>query len=184
MHLPEYAQKNMVGILLMIVLFYFTKATLHKANLKNGIALIFVTVLMLTTHFGSTIALILYGLAILIASVMLQQSKKKLLSKLSAGLLLSTALFGVIRFFDVQRADRILYYLNHSFANSFVGTLIARDTQSMQKWMALAGILIPLALFIFLLKGYLNKRHTIPSPDQLFWLSHILFCYLLITTHL
>lgn len=180
MHVPELLQKNAFGLLLLAVFMFFSKRFLTKFNLKNLLFLVSIFLLIVFTHFGTTGVTILYLISISLAFLHLKKISKKNIFLISSSVVVPFILsVGGIYFTDSQRYERILFYIQNSFNTSFLGLLLSPSTNFNQKIIVLFAILIPVLLVVFLFQLYKKNKKTISEENKLFWLSNIIFIYLL-----
>lgn len=180
LHLPEFSQKNTLGLLLLAVFFFFTQKALFTSIKKNITLLGLFAALIVLTHFGTAGALFLYVLALSVAFLFIQKNAfqtLKLVGGATFGLGLAICL---IYWFDIKRVERIAYYLGNSLNNSFVGILFSSSTSAGAKSMATMAIMLPILMLWIFLKTFHIIRQKISTAHQIFYLSHCLFCYLLV----
>jgi hypothetical protein len=172
LHLPEFSQKNMLGILLMAAIFWYSKKALD--SLRRGpigmVLLLFLLVVL--THFGTAVVALLFVLSLLLAHLIEQNRKGPIFALGGLSMLAGLLFLALIYWFDAQRFDRIRYYLRESFDASFLGNFFSSAA-------AVAGVLAPLMIFLFLWRDYRKRTNRLEVADQRFWLSSILFAYLL-----
>jgi len=181
LYIPEFLQKNALGMLLLIVFILLSKKVLSNFTLKNTISLALVFLIIILTHYGSSGVAILYLLSVLIGFLL--SSKKLKTSGLYAIKLIIVAIilaFGLIYLIDVQRYERIFFYLQNSFNTSFLGIVFSANTNVNDKLIALGSILIPVLIICLLYRLYNKGKESVSEDNSLFWLSNIVFCYLLI----
>ncbi len=132
------------------------------------------------THYGTAAAAFLYLLAILLASLFSRVKPAHIRSYF--GITVTALIFtlGFIYFADSQRFARILYYIRHSFGTSFLGLLLSVNANINQKIMAGPVTILPALLIILLYKLYLQGKKNFTEDNNSFWLSNIIFCYLLV----
>jgi hypothetical protein len=179
-HIPELLQKNALGMLLLAVFIFLSKRAITAIKLQNTILLILTFVLILITHYGSIGVTFLYLFSILIASLLLKKKPKHI--RLYGGITTTALILSItfIYFIDIQRYERILFYIQHSFKTSFLGLLFSANADVNQKLMAVGTIIIPALVTILFYKLYYKSKESISEENRLFWLSNIIFCYLLI----
>lgn len=177
LHLPEFLQKNTLGLLLFSFFIWQSKTALNKFSLKRLVILSVIFLLIVLTHFGTVAVTLLYAASITVASFI--HKSKKINFKLILGLFsgLSIALIAFY-FMDIQRFNRIGYYINRIYDSSSLGLLFSPNDPD--KFTTLFMLIVPLAAVIFLYKWYKSAKSKLTNENNLFWLSNIIFCYLLI----
>jgi hypothetical protein len=179
-YLPEFLQKNVLGFLLMAIFVYLSKRILDQPGFRIGFFTIMTFVLIVFTHFGTTIVALLYSISLFIAFLIISKNRKLILT--SGGVLLGSFFFAglMIRLLDNQRFERLFFYLKESVEHSFLLTLFSSGTNSNLKIEALIGIMIPI-LLTFLFSFLYKKRPTeLSNKTKIFWLGQIIFTYLLV----
>jgi hypothetical protein len=101
------------------------------------------------------------------------------LIKLGSVLICSGIFIGSVYLIDNTRFNRILYYTGRSLSNSQIGKLFPAETMS-DTFLLLAGVIftgfICLLLFVF----YHRNKNDLTKPEKIFWLTNIIFIYLLV----
>ena len=180
LHIPEFSQKNALGLLLFATLLFFAKKTMQTYNLKNIIALCLLAILITLTHFGSSGAMILFGFSVLIVFLITQKNIKSILRY---GLVLTTGLamiMALIYLFDDQRFYRIFFYSKSSFHTSLLNVLFTSDTSLSDKLLSIVSIAAPLLVAFWMYRIFLKFEKELKNADKMFFLSCLLFCYLLV----
>lgn len=177
LHMPEFLQKNTLGLLFFSFFIWQSKLALNKLNPKRVIVISALFLLIVLTHFGTAAITLLYGVSILLA-FFISKSKKvnlKLLLGLLLGLGITLVLFYVI---DVKRFKRIGYYIDRIYDSSSLGLLFSSNGPD--KFSAVFTIILPLTIVLLLFKWYKTVRTKLDDDNGLFLQSNILFCYLLV----
>lgn len=179
LHIPEFSQKTALGLLLLAVFILVTKRTLTSKKIKDILLSAFVFTLIVLTHFGTTAVAVLYVIS-LFAVQMISGNKLRSVIFYVGMIFALTAISSLtIYFIDIQRFERILYYLQHSFGSSFTGILLSPDSNMSQKLEAIAVIMLPILIVLFFLKLYKNNNSNLSDENRMFWLCNIIFFYLL-----
>lgn len=177
LQMPEFLQKNMLGLLLFSFFIWQSKLALNQLDPKRLGILSVLFLLIVFTHFGTAAITILYVIAILLAFFM-GKSKKvdlKLLLVVLSGLGITLVLF---YFIDIQRFNRIGYYINRIYDSSSLGLLFS--SHDPDKFTTVFMLIVPLVIAVFLFKWYRSVRVQLSDDNDLFWLSSIIFCYMLV----
>ncbi len=179
-HVPEFSQKNALGFLLLFALMLYSFKLFTYPNTKNVLITLILTTAIVLSHFGTTAVMLLYALSFLLAYWFVYKDSKsiiKLVAILSVTAGLSVA---IVKIFDPQRFNRIFFYLTESINNSFVADIISADATMNDKIMSAAVVLIPVIIFSGLIILYKRNSENISVENKLFWLSNIVFSYLLL----
>jgi hypothetical protein len=179
LHLPEFSQKNVLGMLLMAMLMLNTRKSLLSLTPKSGFAFVIFTLIVLT-HFGTAGAAILYGASLFMVFSIVQKKTITILKFAGIGLLGLASTLVIIHTLDHQRFDRILYYLTESFGSSFLSLAISSKADTQQRIGAIISILIPILITLFFYSQYRKNQKKLSEQDQLFWPVNIIFFYLLL----
>ena len=179
-HLPEFSQKNVMGIVLLAVFLLLVKKSFDSFSMGRIFVLVLLFVLITLTHLGTTGATILYGLSVLTAFVVNKKNILTILKTAIIGMVASGFALTVIRLIDQQRFDRIVFYMNRSLDSSFIGSIISTEVEASQKLLAFAGIVVPILVIAYLILVFRRYSDPLSESDRLFWLSNILFCYFLV----
>jgi len=177
LQMPEFLQKNVLGILLLSFFIWQSNIALNKSNLKRLVILVALFLLIVLTHYGTAATTILYVASITITFFM-QNSKKvnfKLILGLFSGLSIALTAF---YFIDLQRFNRVRYYIDRIYDSSSLGLLFSSGESD--KSTAVFILIIPLLIVVFLFKCYKSVRIKLSNENNSFWLTNIIFCYLLI----
>ncbi|MCF8353833.1 MAG: hypothetical protein K9H48_05230, partial [Melioribacteraceae bacterium] len=86
LHMPEYLQKNMFGILLLIGFIYYSYKFLSVKTKKDGLILIIFILFITLSHFGTLAALLMLITSMIIASAAIER-KLSGLFKVGGGLI-------------------------------------------------------------------------------------------------
>ncbi len=176
LNMTEFLQKNVIGLFLLSILIQQSILVLEKQNIKRIGIIIFIFLIIIFTHFGTTAVALLY-LASLMLSFLFHNkiSTSKLALSLVIGFGLSILVFYL---FDIQRFERIGYYLNRIFDSSSIASIFSPNGTDI--FTSILIILIPLGIVVFLYNCYRNAKTVINYQNSIFWLTNIIFCYLLI----
>ncbi|MCB0636840.1 MAG: hypothetical protein KDC54_09505 [Lewinella sp.] len=180
LYLPEFLQKNTLGLLELALLLWLSRQALANFSWKKAAALALIFLLIVLTHFGSAGVAVLGGFALLLAFAALRTDPAGTLRMAGASMLGLVMFLGLIYLFDPTRFLRVIIYLQASWKTSFLGLLFSREAVGAARWSALAGTVIPLLAAGGLYGLYRRQRAKLPAPDRLFWLSLIIWAYLLI----
>lgn len=179
LHLPEFSQKNVVGLLLMATALLFTKKLLVSFNFRQFAVLALLFGIILLTHFGTAGVALLLALSIIVALLVTNGITKAVIKYavlLFSGFVIAIAAFYLI---DPQRFDRIFHYLSESLSASFLAVVFSANSDVTQRVTAIISVLIPILVTGFFYFGYRNYKSALPDSDKVFWLSQIIFFYLL-----
>ncbi|MFV2090992.1 MAG: hypothetical protein ACC642_10050, partial [Pseudomonadales bacterium] len=66
-HLPEVSQKNMLGLLLLATLIFYSQKLLQRFSRRDASISVLLMVLIVSSHFGTFAAMIFYGIAVSLA---------------------------------------------------------------------------------------------------------------------
>ncbi len=179
LHLPEFSQKNLLGIFLLAILILGTKRLLDAFTPWRVVVLLFVFTLIVLTHFGSAGAAVLYALSVMTILSFQKKNYWAVLKIAGIGFLCLAFTLTLIYWIDSQRFYRIFFYLRSSLDSSFIG-LVFSEAGAQQKVGALLSILFPFLTIAFLYREYHKHRTSISESDRIFWLCNILFAYLLL----
>lgn len=179
-HMPELLQKNALGMLLFAFLLLAAFQLLKNRSAGRVMQAALLAIAIVLTHFGTFGVLGLYILSLLTAYLFHNHSVRNL----SNGALL-LVIFGAVSLlliysFDVQRFERVFIFLAESLSRSFLADLFSASSAITDKLIAAGFILIPLALFLLLYRLYSHQQVRLPESEQIFWLSLLIFAYLLI----
>jgi hypothetical protein len=84
-----------------------------------------------------------------------------------------------IYFLDPEAFQRVLLYARSSLPDSMLGNLLASEPV-VRRSLSMLGVLIPLAVFVYLLRVLHRRRTCLQTPERTFWLANTLFAYLLV----
>ncbi len=179
-HMPELLQKNALGMLLFAFFLLATFRLLKDRSTRSAIPATLLAIAIVLTHFGTFGVLGLYIISLLMAYLFHNHN----LRNLSSGALV-LVIFGAVSLlliysFDVQRFERVFIFLAESLSRSFLADLFSASSAISERLMAAGFILLPLALFLFLYRLYSRQQARLPESEQIFWLSLLIFAYLLI----
>jgi hypothetical protein len=179
LYMPEFLQKNALGLLLLAVLMNQSIELSRSFNLKNFGFFIGVFLLIILTHYGSTGVAVLYCTAF--ASSVIVQRDRALGVKIMAGVLLGLAIaLYAFSFFDVQRFERVGFYMERVFDTSTIGVLLGSSSDVFEKIMSLLFILVPIGILWYLYKVFSKGSFQLSGFLKDFWLAIIVFAYLLV----
>ncbi len=178
-HMPELLQKNALGLLLLCALMAATYALLDNRSPRVLIlvCLLFATISL--THLGTLLVTLLFGLALLVA-VLLEGGWAKRTAQILT-IVASSAAVGLtaVRSLDDEAFARLLSYARSSLPDSLIGTTISSGSAG-SRLAGILGILVPLAALWLLWRSFAAHRESLQLADRVFWLSNVLFAYLLI----
>lgn len=179
-HLPQTLQKNTLGLLLLAVLIFYSQRLLRGARPGDMIAAALVGVLIVLSHFGTFAAMVLYGVAVLLAWVGVHRSLGRALVPALTLLIGSGAAVGLIYFLDIHRFHRLYVYLADSVTDSLVGALLLGEGSNPRVLTTLAGLTIFYLSLALLHRIYKRFGSELVAGDRVFWLANILFSGLLV----
>lgn len=177
LHMPEFLQKNTLGLLLVAVLIQQSIKVLEYQSIKRFGRLVFLFLLIVLTHFGSTAVAILY-----IASLLLSFFIHKRITwtpKLTLGLIFGLGI-SLLAFYlmDIQRFERIGYYVDRILDSSSLALVFSSDDPD--KFISILTIIVPLGVATLFYYYYKKVAVKVDYENSLFWLANIIFCYLLV----
>ena len=180
-YMPEFLQKNMVGLLLLSALMYFSIRLLGKFNIKDIVMSGVIALLIVLTHYGTFAAMALYILSLFVSFSLINKDKKNIII---SGFVL--VVFGVmstvlIYIFDPQRFERIFFYLSESLTNSLVFALFNGNNNRTENIISFGIIIIFYTILYLFYRIYYRHKDNLANCERIFWLSSILFCGLLVT---
>jgi len=179
LHLPEFSQKNVLGILLFAFLIYYIKLMLDSYNYKHIVIGLLLFILIVLTHFGTSGAAVIFGFSVFISHLILKKKSISLTKFLGIGFLLICFTLITINVFDGQRLDRVFYYIVQSLDSSFLGVMFSSKSIIIDRLTAILSIVIPILASLYFYNIFRNNSNSINDSDKVFWLSNIIFCYLL-----
>ncbi len=176
-HLPEFLQKNILGLLLLAILMQQSRLALKHLNVRRIIVLILVFILIVLSHYGTTAVALLYLCAFLISLWIHKRRSWTFWIGLSlmAGLAISLMTF---YFLDAQRFERIISYIYRIFDSSSLGLIFSSSNSD--KFTSIFMLLVPLGFVAWLYYGYKKSKVVLSFENSTFWLCNIIFCYLLL----
>jgi len=179
LYLPEFLQKNALGLLLLAILMNQSIKILRDVSVKNVIIFIAIFLLTVITHYGTTGVALLYCAALAFSIILLQ--KQRVGFKVAAGAIggLVIALF-VFRLFDVQRLERVGFYIRRTIDTSSLGVIFSNTTEAFDKIMGLLMIMLPIGMLWFFYRLFRKNQSRLPFFIKAFWLSTLIFSYLLV----
>ncbi|MEZ5425146.1 MAG: hypothetical protein R2747_02670 [Pyrinomonadaceae bacterium] len=178
-HLTEILQKNMFGL----VLFTFLQPAIYRLlktySLKRLLPVIALSLGIFLTHLGTFGATVFFFLAVTAALLITGGfSDNKSRVWLFSIPIFAVLLFLLIYLIDVSRFDRIIYYAGRSLSNSQIGLLFSSQTL-IEKLQFLAAILFTAFVAFWLFRLYKKHLNRLSKTDQVFWLSNVIFVYLI-----
>jgi hypothetical protein len=179
-YLPEFLQKNMFGLLLLMTLLFFTLRILNRFSWRDVMVSVALMLAIVLSHFGSVAAMMLYAVALALAYLIVQGAPGR---ALAAGLLLAVsggAALTLIYVLDAQRFGRVLRYLGDSTQGSLVAALFSGDQRLSSVLASLGAILVFYALIFGAYRIYLRYRSDLSKADRTFWLASIFFSALVV----
>ncbi len=177
LYLPEFLQKNTLGLLLLAFFIWQSKLALNKLNSKRIFVLSILFLLITLTHFGTVAVTLLLTTSILLSYFVLHPKKItfKIIFAPVAGLVIALTAFYLL---DIQRFYRIGHYIHRIYDSSSLALLFSPNDPD--KFTTIFMIVVPLILLLLLLKWYQYARKELSKDNSLFWLSNTIFIYLLI----
>ena len=181
-HQPEFSQKNVLGVFFLFLFIYLTIRALfaEKVNPWTIIGLLAAFVLVVLSHFGTTAVALLYVSSLVTAYLFVNKYTRSSRRLLLAGLLLAIVSIAIIYSLDIDRFYRIWHYTESSLRTSFIGSLFSSQSGILDKVIAGTSILIPLVLLVLFYRIFKSASISLGNEHQVFWLSHIVFFYLLL----
>ena len=177
LHMPEFLQKNMLGMLLLAFFIWQSKSLFNKFNIIKLLIICFLFISIILTHYGTSAVTLLYLASISI--VLFIHKSRNIKLKILLGLFLGLSITLVTFYFlDIQRFNRIGYYIDRVFDSSSLGLLFSASDPD--KFTTLFMLLVPLILVSLLFKWYKSVRISLGEENSLFWLACIIFSYSLI----
>ena len=178
-YLPEFLQKNALGLLLLAIFIDQSINISVKANLKSLTIFSGVFLLITFTHYGTAGASILYCTA-LATSIILYKNKKTGIKVLIGGLIgLAVSLY-FINLFDTQRFDRVIFYINRTFDTSPLGITLHSSSDIYDRITGISLTIIPIGLIYVLYLLFIKNKSTLPPLVRVFWIGNLFFTYLLV----
>ncbi len=177
LHMPEFLQKNVLGLLLLAIFIYQSKLAFAELNLKRVLILCIIFLIILFTHFGTSATALLYLASMAIVTFMHKSKKRSLKLVFIVFVGFSIALI-TFYFTDVHRFNRVGYYLDRIFDSSSLGLLFS--PYDPDKFTTIFMLVIPLAIVLLFYKWYRSAKAKLSMDNSLFWLTQIIFCYLLV----
>ena len=178
LYVPEFLQKNALGLLLLAILINLSINIVRNLNLKNVAIFIGVFILVLITHYGSTGAAVLYCTGLAIALLIRKNNRAGIM--ISIGVLIGLAVaLGVFYLFDFQRFERVVFYSNRILDTSTIGMIIT-SPDVFDKFFGVLMIVVPIGIFWLFYRWFTKNSSTLPSFIKVFWLSNLVFCYVLV----
>jgi hypothetical protein len=179
-HLTETSQKNMLGMLLLAILFYQVFLFLKNRSNKRFYALAGTLFLIILTHFGTAIVTLLFALSLFLSFYILKKDRKNDMRLLLPGF--SILAIALISFYliDADRFYRIFFYLSEGWKSSFLGAIFLDDLDGNRLVFNVLGILIPAGLAFLFYRFFKNIKERMPQEEQVFFLGIVIFFYLLL----
>ena len=177
LYMPEFLQKNALGLLLLAIFMQQSKSALDNLNVKRFFIIFLVFILMVLSHFGSTATALLYTASLMLS--LLIHTRKRLSLNLYFGLFigLGIALF-TFYLLDIKRFERVGFYINRIFDSSSLGMVFSANDPD--KFASLFILIFPLGVIAIFYYWYRNTKTNPDEENSIFWISNILFCYLLV----
>ncbi len=177
-YIPEYLQKNAVGLLLLASLIVVSHRCLGRP--VRWLAMVGAGVLIaviVTTHYGTTAALILWAVALTLALSKGRSPRRAATSWVGLGLF-SVLVVGAIYRLEPARFERLFAYASSSLSNSLVGGLVTGERDRLA---AFGGLAFVLALWAVVAASYrlCTRSEEVPERGRTFWLANVLLCCLL-----
>ena len=179
-YLPEFLQKNTLGLLLLAVLTFFSQRLLRDLRPRDVLGLTLVAVLIVLSHFGTFAAMILYGVALCVAYVAVHRALRRALLPASVLIIGGVAAVGFIYLLDAQRFRRIFVYLGESGSDSLLGALLPGESARDGALLSLAVVMLVYAILLVLYRVYRRYGDGLEDGERIFWLANIILCGLLL----
>jgi hypothetical protein len=181
LHLPEYLQKNTVGLLGLAVVLWITLGWLQRPSRHLAGVAVATALAIALTHFGTVAALLLWGAALALADAIERRSVRRLLVSTALVAVSGGLLLAVIRALDPQRFGRIFVYLRDSWGESLVAAIFTGAADDLGRVAAnLLAIAAYLALLGLLARPALRRAASTSPAVRTFWLSCAICCALLV----
>ena len=179
-YLPEFLQKNTVGILLLATLVYATQRFALSGNRRAAGMVAGLGLLILVTHFGTLTAALLWGVAFVLSrAVVTRDVQTGIKAALAvAGFAAVAAL--AVRLLDAQRFERVGSYLRSSVSDSLLARVLLDEGSRAGAATSLLAVLALYALLVVLVRMWRRHGAGLRAERQVFWLANIVFCALLI----
>lgn len=180
LYLPEVLQKNLLGLWLLSVLILFTQRLLRRPDARSVIATLALAVVIVLSHFGTFGAMVLYGVALLLAHGLVHRSLRKAVAPGLALALGAAIAVTLIYLLDIRRFGRLLVYARESVGRSLLGGVLGGAGG---RTGALASLAVVLGVYAGLYVVYrvcARESARLSAPDRVFWLASLLFCGLLL----
>lgn len=178
LYMPEFLQKNTLGIVFLTILICLSINLVRKPKLEGILPFAGVFFLLVLTHYGSTGAAVLYCGA-LILSLIVQADKTKAI-KMSLGLLAGLVFaLCAFYFFDIQRFERVGFYIGRMVDSSPIA-VIFNSQNTMEKIHGILMVTFPPGILLLFYRFYSMEKIKLPPSVKTFWLSNLIFCYLLV----
>ena len=180
LHLPEFSQKNVLGLLLLTFWVGSVQQNLRHSSRRRQLELGLLLLAIVLTHFGTTAATLLYAVAVAAALFLTRKQGLPIARLLLSGLGATLLVLLLIWWIDAARFERIFFYLGQSLNSSFLGQIFAVGSTVADRLMALVGLFLPLTIGWLLFRDYRRRKAKLPSWSSTFYLSQIIWCYLLV----
>lgn len=177
LYIPEFLQKNALGLLLLTVLIYQSIKISREHSLKSVIAFAVIFMLVILTHYGSTGAAFVYS-ASFVLSLLIHRNNRigiKIGTGLLAGLVITLFLFYLI---DAQRFERVAFYIKRIWDSSYI-SLILFSPDVFDKILGILMVFVPIGITWFFYRLYQKSNSILPTFLGVFWLSNLFCCYFL-----
>ncbi|MEZ5056906.1 MAG: hypothetical protein R2879_07675 [Saprospiraceae bacterium] len=179
-HLTETSQKNMLGMLLLAILFYQVFLFLKNRSNQRFYALAGTLFIIILSHFGTAIVSLIFGCSLLLSYFILNKEEKKSSRILMWGIPFIAIALISFYFMDEERFYRIFFYLSEGWKSSFLGAIFLKDLDGNGLVFNLLGILIPACLTLLFYRIFKSIKERMPHEEQIFFLGMILFFYFLL----
>lgn len=174
-YLPEYSQKNMLGLLLLAILIFYCQKLLRGFSWQDAVISLALMALIVLSHFGTFGALVFFALAVFLAYSMVNGVSKKTLVPALLALVGGGAAMTLIYLLDAQRFRRVFIYLTDSVDNSLVAALILGDRDRTEGLATLAGIIVFYALLFGAYRICMRSDRDLQPADRVFWVANVFF---------
>ena len=179
-YMPEFLQKNTLGLLLLACLILATQQLLGGAGRRAVGALVGLWILIVLTHFGTFGAASLWVVAGLLAWFLVKRTSRGPLvaaAVLFLSLGLAVALVWIV---DAQRFGRLFAYLGRSLEGSLIAVLLTDRSSLGRALPSLTLILGIYGLLYLVYRVFTRRNQSLSDSEHVFFLANTLFVALLL----
>jgi hypothetical protein len=180
-YLPEFLQKNMLGLLLLSVVVLGSQRLLRRFRWSTSAATALVAALIVVSHFGTFAALALYGVALFLAAALVDREPRRIAVSALCLVTAGAAGMALVYALEAQRFSRLLVYAGQSLRESLLAAVVFGGRGRADALLSLAGILLFYGLLYAAYRVYLHCRSRLDAGERIFWLASLLFTGLLIS---